>query len=497
MRLARLLAADWVASRDEAGPQGRERPGHARAVEVRRTMERLGPFYIKVGQILATRPDFVSQTMMRELALLQDTVRAAPFPVFEQVLDEELDGGWRRHFRRIDSAEPLGSASLAQVYRVVLRDGRPAVVKVQRPGARAAVLREMAAFRRVVGVATRFASPRVNAIVDARATLAVVFDAMGPELDFTAEAAAMEQAGRATSGFELVAVPRVIMATPRMLVQSEAPGRSIRHVRREDFTDAQRGRIGRQLLEFSYHSVFIERVFHADPHPGNVFVHPELGATVIDWGMVGRIDRGLSVQGLLTLINVAQNDARAAARGWVQMGHATQWADLSGFTEDMRRIVPQVVGRSLADLNFGVVLMDVLRSAARHGIRSSSMVGIVGKAFANVEGSVRCLAPELSAIEAFEDALPGIARALAEEALSKRYLARQVLDLALLGDSALDQTRAVLAEAAGRDLTINIDMAASGSGRGLRPAMRVTAAGLAAAAIWRLCRDQGDQGEQA
>ncbi len=180
-----------------------------------------------MGQILSTRPDFVPPSVIVELAKLHDQVSASPFSDFEPVLIEELGLDWKLSFLDVDTVTPVGTASLAQVYRVRLADGTPAVVKIQRPGVRETVLQDMAILRKAARLVAR-AAPRFNAVIDIEAMLNIVFDAMEPEYNFLAEARNMNQARPVVGRFENLTVPEVLLATPRVLVQSLAPGVSIR-----------------------------------------------------------------------------------------------------------------------------------------------------------------------------------------------------------------------------------------------------------------------------
>src|SRR5215210_2829533 len=152
-----------------------------RARAIRQAMEQLGPLYIKVGQMLSTRPDIVPEYMMAEFEHLHAKVSVAPFTAFEPVLEDELGRDWKRYFREIKT-DPLGTASMAQVYYVVLKSGRPAVVKIQRPGVKQTMLDDMDLLATVVRrLAKRM--PDFNDVMDLEAMLDVVFSGMRPELD--------------------------------------------------------------------------------------------------------------------------------------------------------------------------------------------------------------------------------------------------------------------------------------------------------------------------
>lgn len=473
------------------GP-GPERPAgeERRARRVREALEQLGPFYIKLGQILATRPDFVPRAMIEEFEKLHDSVAPAPFSGFEPVLAAELGPRWTGRFREIDTERPLGTASLAQVYRAVTSDGAPVAVKIQRPGVRAVMGEDMKLLRRVARLAAR-ASPRFAEVIDLPAMLDVVFDAMRPELDFVLEARNMRQARHAAAAFRHIDVPRVVTATPRVLVQSLAPGRPIREADRSAFTVAERKAIGRDLLAFMYRGYFVDRIFHADPHPGNVFVHPGGKATVIDWGMVGRIDRPMSSSILLLLLNLAMNDGAGAARAWIDMGGLTEWAQVPAFAGDMAALVPQVATASLEELNFGVTLTAVLQYSTRRGIRTSPMVSILGKSFANIEGSIRHLCPELSLIDVFSEELGGIVVELFGEAFSAEQALRTGLEVLAGGQVASQQFRGLTRDLAHRELAVRVAVNGppADGGRGSRGGLRLgpaeIALGLLAVALVR------------
>jgi ubiquinone biosynthesis protein len=477
--VAALLAAELVSSRK---PEQGERSVR-RARLVRERLEGLGPFYVKVGQVLASRPDLVPQTICVELGRLHDQVRPDPFPRIERVLEAELGTGWRREFSDVDIARPLGSASLAQAYAVILKDGRQAVLKVQRPGVRERVLADMAGARRLAWMIGH-AAPRMTEVFDLEATLASMFDCMRPEFDFTLEAAQMTAARAVAADYPLVSVPEVYRATPRVLVQSRAPGRALASADLISLPGKMRRTACAQLLAFMYRSYFVERVFHADPHPGNVFIDPQHGITLIDWGMVGRIDRTLGSIGVQLFISLAQCDAPGVASAWTQMGHAGPQADIAGFREDIARLVPFVAARTMADLNFGQTLATILKSACRRGIRTSPMMGMLGKSVSNIESTIRMIAPELSATGAFEEALGEVMTGLTRDYLSGTELAYQVVAAITTTHSGMNDLNNLLRDIATRDLTAR----AASTGRAGTLRRVVTPAAVAGVVLWWLRR---------
>ncbi len=435
---------------------GEDRPDRQqqRARAVRQALEDLGPLYIKVGQMLSTRPDICPEYMMAEFEHLHAKVSVSPFTDFEPVLEDELGRDWKRYFREVRT-DPLGCASLAQVYYVVLKSGRSAVVKIQRPGVQQSMLDDMALLATLVRrLAKRM--PDLNDVLDLEAMLDVVFSSMRPELDFTIEAENMDDFRDRIEDFDTLAIPDVLYATPRVLVQSLAPGASIRDVNKDDYPEEQREGIGRDLLSFMFWGYFVDRKFHADPHPGNVFISPEGQANLIDWGMVGKVDMNLSMALAVVLISMAMNDGHTLGRTWIEMGRATKRADIAGFLSDMGRFVPGIAGQSLERFNFGVQLTSILKFSTKRGIATSPMVAILGKSFANAEGSIRYLAPSLSITDVFEDEFKMISQELAREMLGKNAMARSAAQAFLMAFSGPGQARSILADMANRDTTLRV-----------------------------------------
>ncbi|MEU4205317.1 AarF/UbiB family protein [Streptomyces sp. NPDC026294] len=488
--LRHLITEEIRHARRSGGTRRQSQEQQRRAQAVSQALQELGPFYIKIGQMLSTRPDFVPEAMLTEFGKLHDQVTPAPFAQFEPVLARDLGTAWAGRFRDIDTAQPLGAASLAQVYRATLADGTPTALKIQRPGVDEAMARDMASLRRLARLIARLA-PRFTDVIDLPAMLGVLFEAMSAETDFRLEAQHMHQARRQCEDYKHLAVPDVLFATEHVLAQSLAPGTSIRDADPSAFTTAERTGIGADLISLMYQGYFLDRFFHADPHPGNIFVAPGQRAHLIDWGMVGRMESGLSRSVMLALLNVASNDANGLAKAWIEMGQATPWADPAGFSSDLAGLVPKIASASLEDLNFGVTLTAVLTHATRRGIKTSPVISLLGKSFANLEGSVRHLCPELSITDVFEENLRTILFGLASEAVSEKQAARTALELTILAPGALGQTRDVLRNLSNHDLTFHAKVATEAGKRSFKPDPSLICASLLlAAAIVRSTRNK-------
>ncbi|MGH8973722.1 MAG: ABC1 kinase family protein, partial [Acidimicrobiia bacterium] len=409
--LGSLMAGEagrrWASARN--GPEDRWAVERVRARAIKDALEGLGPLYIKVGQILSTRPDLVSQAVIDELAVFHEHVLVRPFSEFEPVLEANLGSGWRSRFAEIDTEHPLGAGSMAQVYRAVRRNGQEVVIKIQRPGVAATVALDMDILARAVGMVAR-AAPNMAELFQPEAMLDTVFAVMRPEIDFTVEADNIDDLRDILDGYSHIGVPDVIKATKQVLVMTMAPGTSVLHADMADFGRDQRRGMAKDLVAMIYKGLMVDGIFHADPHPGNIFVAPDQPATLIDFGMVGKIDQCMSVGFTRFMMCMGANDGEAAGRAALELSTATSRANVPGFLSDMQRWVPSVVGSTLGDLNFGQTFNDFLLLLTRRGIAVNPAVAIIGKVLSNLDGSVRMIDPDVKPMEVFQGVLGDIVR---------------------------------------------------------------------------------------
>ncbi|MGH9000087.1 MAG: ABC1 kinase family protein [Acidimicrobiia bacterium] len=457
------------------------------AAALRETLERLGPLYIKVGQVLSTRPDLVSQAVIDALQDLHEEVMVRPFSEFEPVLEANLGQHWRYRFAEIDTGHPLGAASIAQVYAARLVNGDPVVIKVQRPEVAAATRLDMEILAQAVKLFAKRA-PDVAEVFQPEAMLEVVFSAMRPEIDFTAEAENIDEFRDLLEPFENLTVPDVVDVTKEVLVMSRAPGLSIRQCNLDDFTSKERETIGRELSTMLFRNFMIDGIFHADPHPGNVFVEPGHPATVIDFGMVGRIDRRVALNYTRFMLAVTLNDGEAAGRAALEMSALTPRSDVPGFLGDMQRWVPKISNVQLTNIEFGSNFNEFLVFCSKRAIAVTPAIALFGKASANIEGTLRRLTPELAPFDVFRDAMGEILRDQIKQQASEEELLR-------IANEAFSATRAIpeqiryLAQAVTNGqyvLRIRDEALVMHQNRedARARAMRRTLVGIAGAALW-------------
>ena len=487
--LGELMAGEaklrWQRSRNGlADPDDFER---ARARTLRETLERLGPLYIKVGQMLSTRPDLVSQTVIDALQDLHEQVMVRPFSEFEPVLEKNLGAHWRYRFKEIDTEVPLGAASIAQVYRAVQNDGLEVVLKVQRPGVAASTRLDMEILAQAVKLSMKRA-PNIAEIFQPEAMLEVVFGAMRPEIDFTIEASNMDEFREMLEGYGNLKVPDVIDVTKEVLIMTKAPGVSIREAVLDDFTQKEREAIGRDMCTMLFRGFMVDGLFHADPHPGNVFVAPGEPATVIDFGMIGRIDRRMALGYTRFMMATAINDGEAAGRAALEMGTLTSRANVPGFLSDMQRYIPTMANQSLQNMEFGTNFNQFLVFCTKRGIAVNPAIALFGKATANLEGSLRRLAPELTPFDVFRDTMGDIIRDQVKQLNSQEELLRIANEAFFASRSIPEQLRYVAQAVVNGEFVLRIrdDAQKAHDDRedARARAMRRTLIGIAAAVFW-------------
>lgn len=421
--------------------------GEGGPVNFRRALERLGPFWIKIGQMMATRPDIMPDAYIRELEKLQDRVVVQPFAEMGEVIKRNLPRDMTEFFREIDT-EPLGTASLAQVYGAVLKDGQEVVIKVQRPGAKERIELDMAVFERVASFVGKRAADFAE-LIDMEAMLSTVFNSMKAETDFTEEAEHMDDFTKMIEGdddFNRIMIPKVYedYTTPQILTMERIKGRSVRFMNDAEVSEQDRLEMASQVTRFLLKQFMVEGYFHADPHPGNVFYTPDNKIAMIDWGMVGKVDVRMMEYMIRLLLNVYLNDGMGVAVAFMEMGNPTKRANKPKFISDCQRFVPTVATADFDKLNFGVTLSQLMGFAFKNNISAPPAIAMLGKSFANMDGTVRSITGAVSPVDIFIDYFPKVALYHAKRQTSKESLGRFVTDFALGSSRIPEQARLIL-----------------------------------------------------
>jgi len=378
------------ALRSEGDPEGPRK--------LREGLERLGPTFGKLGQILSTRPDLLPDEYLDELASLQSAVPPMAEAEVVAVMEAELGVPWEDVFSSIEP-EPLAAGTIGQVHRAKMVDGHPVVVKVQRPTAAALVDQDLRLLQMALRPAAR--SRRVRRVIDLPSLVEQLSTSLRAELDFGEEAANLERMAEILQTYGRVAVPDcwTNLSTPRLLVMDEVVG----GVPLSEAPPGEaRTEATRELLQVYYRQVLEEGFFHADPHPGNLLWAGEK-IWMLDLGMVGTLDAQTRRHLMLVMLSFVEGDVDLLVDVALDLAGADESLELdrSAYRRDLEEVVAAVRGRSLAEIHIVELLNELTAISVRHGVPLPSGFVMVGKALSQVEQTVTELAPE---IDPFDEA---------------------------------------------------------------------------------------------
>ena len=417
-RLRRALEVARIARRSkltrvlrEVGVVGGRPATREAAQEFRKGLEELGTTYVKLGQLLSSRPDLLPDVYIEELSKLVDAAPPVAFEEVRQTIDEELGAD---AFARIDT-EPLASASIAQVHSALLKDGREVVVKVRRPGVLEQVEVDLDVLRSTVRFLHKHSETAQLLQLEALADELEVH--LRGELDLSEEASNTELVGRVIVDFRELLVAKVVRpyVTEGVLVLERIHGEKVTADHRLPRDDAEH--LARQFFRAYIRQVTVEGVYHADPHRGNVLLTSDGRLALLDFGLLGRLDDETRTTLSLLLLAIARNQADDAASLILGLSLTTLDSDEAGFVHELRRKLPRYHWRPLARIRAGEALADLQRICLRYGIRLPPSFALVGKTLAQADSIARTLDPELDPIALLEDEARGLTRAEVERNL--------------------------------------------------------------------------------
>lgn len=370
----------------------------AKADALTADLERMGPTYIKFGQLLASRVDLLPAAYTQALARLQDQVEPVPFSDIEQVITTELGVDLRHAFTSFEE-RPLAAASLGQVHRAELRSGRQVVVKVQRPGIRAQVLEDMRALTELAEFAD------AHTTVGRRYGLTALVDqfhrSLVGELDYHREAANLVRIGADLARYRHLVIPRPVedYTTSTVLTMDFIPGRKVTELGPLARLDLDVRPLIDDLFNAYLTMIVVSGFFHADPHPGNVLLTPDHRLGLIDLGMVATIPPRLQDGLVKLLLAISDGNGEEAASVLAGMGRREESFDGTGFTDAVNHLITNGVTAG-SDVQAGTLLLDLSRRSGAAGLRPPPEMAMVGKALLNLEEVTRHLDPAFAPAEA-------------------------------------------------------------------------------------------------
>lgn len=393
--------------------------GQSVEVRTRATLERLGPAFVKIGQVLSTRPDLVPDSFIRELSKLQDAVSPMPFSDAEAVVAEEFGMPVDEVFATFDR-EPLASASIGQVYGATLADGSDVAVKVQRPGIHAKVETDLD----IMLTQARFLAEHSE--VGTRYNVAAIADefarAVRDELDYVNEARNTERLGNAFRDDPTVVFPRVhwTHTTPRVLTLERLHGIPMNDPELIDEAGLDRAELARLGITCYLEMIFSYGFYHADPHPGNLFAMPDGRVGFTDFGRVGTLGERSRRQMADLFVAIVDKDDRRAVDVLLEASRSGPDVDPAELQIEISRMIAKYYNQALGDIQMSVLLTEVMDLIRVHGLHLPSEFAVLLSTLAVLEGVGTQLHPEFD----FVAVTAPMAREIVAERTEPRNIAR-------------------------------------------------------------------------
>jgi len=373
---------DEIAAESEIAP----------AEDLAKDLEKLGPTFIKLGQLLSTRADLLPGPYLEALERLQDHIEPFPYEDVERIVSGELGVRISKAFADFDPV-PLAAASLAQVHRAEMRDGRKVVVKVQRPDIREVIVADLEA----LGEIAHFLDQHTelgrryefdNMLVNLRKSLL-------KELDFTIEANNLHTISENLAEFENIVIPEPIddFTTTRVLTMEYIAGKKITALNPLRLLEIDGGLLADELFHAYLKQFLIDGLFHADPHPGNVFLTDDNRIALLDLGMVGRVTGTFQDNLLRLLLAISEGRGEMAAEAAIRMGEAKEGFDRPSFERRIAALVTDESDAVLSRNNAAKVTLDITKIAADCWFRLPPEFTMFAKALLNLDRVVYTIDP--------------------------------------------------------------------------------------------------------
>ncbi|MBD2312972.1 AarF/ABC1/UbiB kinase family protein [Desertifilum sp. FACHB-1129] len=385
---------------------------------LRNILIELGPVYVKLGQLLSTRPDLLPGRYIDALSTLQAQVPAVAWPEIEVLIRQQLNGPLEEIFAELNP-QPVAAGSIAQTHKATLADGRKVAIKVQRPGIDLVIAQDIALIK---GLAELVSISDFGSDFDLVALADEFSKALLAELDFTQEASFADQLRRnlSTSRWfdpKQVVVPQIYwnLTNKKLLVMEWLDGVPIlssslsasQHLagsRTNGTTDAavvaeQRRAVTTLLFRAFFQQIYIDGFFHADPHPGNLFYLDDGRVALLDCGMIGRLDP--RTQQILTemLLAIVDIDSQRCAQLTLQLAESSPRVNLARLESDYDRMLRKYYNLSLSEIKFSEVIYEVLDVSRNNKVILPGSMGLYAKALANLEGVARTFDPEINLLD--------------------------------------------------------------------------------------------------
>ena len=366
--------------------------GETKPEQLANDLEAMGPTFVKLGQVLAGRPDLLPPEYLKALARLQDDVKPFAYADVEQIVMTELGVRISKAFSRFD-VDPIAAASLGQVHTAALRDGRAVVVKVQRPDIRQQVADDFEVLAQIAGALDEHTE--MGRRYRFRTVLEEFHLTILQELDYQREARNLVTMGRNLAEFDLIEIPQPVddYCTRSVLTMDHVSGRKVTALGPLVRLEVDGAPLAEELFRAYLKQVLVDGVFHADPHPGNVFLTDEGRIALLDLGMVGHTTPAMQEKLLKLLLAISDGNSDEVAELVIRMSETTEEYNATAFRRRITQLMALRNDQGLEQLNVGQSMVELSRAAAENGLFVPSELTLLGKTLLQLDQVGRILDP--------------------------------------------------------------------------------------------------------
>ena len=369
--------------------------------ELAEDLKNMGPTYIKLGQLLSTRPDLIPEPYMKALEALQDDVEEIPYSEVQKIVEEEIGQRISKAFESFE-VQPLASASIGQVHLAILRSGKKVAVKIQRPGVRKNFTEDLDTLKELTDLAVKHSKTAKKYAVDE--ILDELRFILLNELDYVKEAENLIALGENTKKYPKIVIPQPVegYSTSKILTMDYIDGQKITSISPISRIETNYKPLVDELVAAYLKHIIFDGFAHADPHPGNVHLTTDNKIALMDLGMVAKFGPDLREHILKLLIAISKYNGEETANVLLKMSEYDKNADLVGFRKEINRLVLDSQNKTAKDLQTGRLLIQMNKIAAEKSIKLPVELNILGKILMNMDQIVAVLTPDYDLQRAIE-----------------------------------------------------------------------------------------------
>ncbi len=370
-------------------------PEKSKAERLRKVLEELGPTFVKLGQLLSTRSDLIPTEYIDEFEKLQDKVPAMDFSDVVEQLNNSLPDGYKQYFSELDPT-PLASASIGQVHKAILKSGQEVVVKVQRPRIKSIIETDIEIMLTLAQLMKKriFADSFFDPVEVVNEFSEIIIE----ELDYRIEAKNYRRFKKNFAKEKKVKIAKIYndLTTKEVLTMEYIKGVGLKQI------DEQKRRksLARTISDSFLKQILIDGFFHGDPHPGNILITNNYKLALIDFGVVGQLNRDDKEIIASLFISVIKKDVDKIVEALLELGMVTEEIDLNSFKRDFYKLLDRYHGVALEEIEIGVIMNKILELAYSYKLKLPMEFILLGKSMVTIEGIVEELDPEFNFVKA-------------------------------------------------------------------------------------------------